>query len=329
MSRTYKHITGFRKRFIVSELAMRLITSLVGIPIVLACVFVPREISWLPVPGDIVWALFVTLAAFLCAGELSMIWEQQNPGSRVNWAVVLLGVMLPFDAWLSFHYPQVESRLTYPILTLFIVLGVVYEVWIADHSERIHAWSNLSSAAMIALYTGVLYRTWVSLQLHPASFPLAPNISIEGKWMLLLVCWCVWICDSSAYFLGKRYGKHKMAVRLSPKKSWEGAAAGVIGSVLTAWLFAVIYGSQFNPSKDILVPMGMATLIGVVAAVAGIIGDLFESALKREAGVKDTGAVLPGHGGVLDRFDSLMLGIPAIYLLLQLLHIIQFQQPMP
>lgn len=308
---------------------MRMITSLVGIPIVLACLFVPREVSWLPVPGDIAWALFVTLAAFLCAGELSMIWEQHNPGSRVNWAVVLLGVLLPFDAWLRFHYLAVEERLTFPILTLFLVLGVVYEVWIADHSDRPHAWSNLSSAAMIALYIGVLYRTWVSLQLYSVSFPLSPNITVDGKWIVLLVCWCVWICDSMAYFIGKRYGKHKMAIRLSPKKSWEGAIAGVIGSVVTALIFAAIYSWKFNPNESILVPMGSAVLIGIVAAVAGIIGDLFESALKREAGVKDTSAALPGHGGVLDRFDSLMLGIPAIYLLLQLLHVIQFQQPMP
>ena len=323
-----KHITGFRKRFIISELAMRMITSLVGLPIVVGCLFIPREAGW-AVPGDIVWAIFVSLAAFLCAGELSMISEQHNPGSRVNWAIVLLGVMMPFDAWLKFHYPGVEERLTYPIVTLFLVIGVIYEVWIADRSERIHAWSNLSSAAMIALYTGVLYRTWVSLQLYSVSLPFVTNSSIPGKWIVLLVCLCVWMCDSTAYFVGKRFGKHKMAPRVSPKKSWEGAIGGVTGAILMAILVGAIYIMTLTPHETPIIPVGAAFLVGLVSSVAGIIGDLFESALKRETGVKDAGAVLPGHGGVLDRFDSLMLGIPAIYLLLQLLHVFQFQQPLP
>lgn len=119
-----------------------------------------------------------------------------------------------------------------------------------------------------------------------------------------------WAGDTGAYFVGRPFGKHKLAPRVSPKKSWEGA----IASVATSVLLAGAYLMHFVPS----VPWWHAVLLTVGANVAGQLGDLAESAMKRGAGVKDSGTILPGHGGFLDRVDSSLFALPLIYAYLRL-----------
>ncbi len=113
-----------------------------------------------------------------------------------------------------------------------------------------------------------------------------------------------WVGDSGAYFVGRKWGKHKMAPRVSPKKSWEGAAA----SVLTSVLFAGWYLVYFVP-----VPVLHAVLLTAGANIVGQVGDLAASAIKRGAGVKDSSSILPGHGGFLDRVDSTLFALPLVY----------------
>jgi phosphatidate cytidylyltransferase len=120
-----------------------------------------------------------------------------------------------------------------------------------------------------------------------------------------------WAGDIAAYFAGRKFGKHKLAARVSPNKSWEGAVSSLIASVLAAGAYLV----YFVPS--IRVPAAIA--ITFTANVAGQLGDLAESAMKRGAGVKDSGALLPGHGGFLDRVDSTLFVLPAVYCCLLLL----------
>lgn len=126
-----------------------------------------------------------------------------------------------------------------------------------------------------------------------------------GPPMLLFTLVLVWVGDISAYFVGRSFGRHKMAPVLSPKKTWEGAAGNLAGSVLVALGFAYWIGPRLGA-------YGWAHLlaIAVLANIAGQIGDLVESAYKRAAGVKDSGALLPGHGGMLDRIDSLIFAVP-------------------
>ncbi|HWC99561.1 MAG TPA: phosphatidate cytidylyltransferase [Candidatus Sulfopaludibacter sp.] len=114
-----------------------------------------------------------------------------------------------------------------------------------------------------------------------------------------------WAGDSGAYFIGRRFGKHKLAPRVSPKKTWEGAAASVVTSILLAGGYLL----RFLPQ----VPVLNIVLLTAAANVAGQIGDLAESAMKRGAGVKDSGSILPGHGGFLDRVDSSLFALPVIY----------------
>jgi phosphatidate cytidylyltransferase len=114
-----------------------------------------------------------------------------------------------------------------------------------------------------------------------------------------------WIGDMGAYYVGKPYGKHKLAPRVSPGKSWEGSLASVVVSVA----FGVVYLMRFIPS----VPLGTAIGLTAAANVAGQLGDLAESAMKRGAKLKDSGGILPGHGGFLDRVDSTLFALPVIY----------------
>jgi CDP-diglyceride synthetase len=129
------------------------------------------------------------------------------------------------------------------------------------------------------------------------------GISLVGPYLLLFVLVITWVGDTSAYFVGRAIGSHPFAPHLSPKKTWEGAAASFAGSLLVA----VIAAHWVNNAT--------LRLVGMAAAgnIAGQLGDLLESAYKRSAGVKDSGGLLPGHGGVLDRIDALILAIPVVW----------------
>jgi len=119
--------------------------------------------------------------------------------------------------------------------------------------------------------------------------------------VVLLVLVLVWIADSTAYFVGRAWGRHKLAPAISPGKTWEGVAGGLIGAALYAIIIAF-----FTDLGASLALIATALLLGMVS----IVGDLFESAVKRQAGVKDSGSLLPGHGGILDRIDSATATLP-------------------
>jgi phosphatidate cytidylyltransferase len=125
-----------------------------------------------------------------------------------------------------------------------------------------------------------------------------------GPVLVLFTLALIWAGDSLAYFVGKSMGRVKMAPALSPKKTWEGAAGNMLGSLMVGFLFARWQGGDLTPWL----------ITAALANVAGQVGDLIESAYKRGAGVKDSGTLLPGHGGMLDRIDSLILAAPVVWL---------------
>ena len=146
------------------------------------------------------------------------------------------------------------------------------------------------------LFVGLPFAFVAALQTVPGD---------NGPDLLLLAMLCVTLSDAGAYYVGSAFGAHRLAPVISPKKSWEGAAGGVLGSVVGAliahaWFFRKL-------------PLAHALALGVILCGAGILGDLGESMLKRAAGVKDSSALLPGHGGVLDRVDSLLVAAPVLY----------------
>jgi phosphatidate cytidylyltransferase len=176
-------------------------------------------------------------------------------------------------------------------------LTIVILVMVMREESLAHA---LPRAAL--LLTGILYvfGCW------RCALPLR---ELNPHWLMYGLM-LSWVGDIGAYYVGRPFGKHKLAPRVSPNKSWEGS----IASVFTSVLVGTIYLQRFLPS----VPLWQAISLTVAANVAGQLGDLAESAMKRGADVKDSGAILPGHGGFLDRVDSTLFALPVIYAYLKL-----------
>jgi phosphatidate cytidylyltransferase len=138
----------------------------------------------------------------------------------------------------------------------------------------------------------------------------------DGPALVVFLMVCVWVGDIAALYIGRAFGKHKLAPRLSPGKTWEGSIASIIGSVLAAAL--VIWIGQLLTARGNLIlhitePIWQTLVLAAILNIAAQLGDLLESAIKRGAGVKDSGTMLPGHGGILDRIDALLLAAPVLW----------------
>lgn len=189
--------------------------------------------------------------------------------------LVILGV---FHGWTEWSLGSVVLLVSLLLLVLVSFPRLTFE--------------QAGSTVLGVLYVPFLFSYLLRLRALPG-----------GAGYTLLAFSLTWACDTLAFLVGARWGRRRLAPRLSPRKTWEGAVAGVAGSVLL--LLAV--HSWFRLG---LYP---AAVLGVIAALAAEAGDLVESALKRLAGVKDAGNILPGHGGILDRFDGLLLVAPVVY----------------
>jgi len=183
-----------------------------------------------------------------------------------------------------------------------------------------YAFPVMMAGTLLLLVLMLLRSSELNLSLPSAGAALLGILYIFGSWKtgLLLIRWdphwlmmalsINWIGDSAAFFVGRLIGKHKLAPAISPAKSWEGA----IGSLVISAAVATAYIRWFSTETSL--PMAIA--IACAANIAGQLGDLAESALKRGAGVKDSGTMLPGHGGWLDRLDSSLFSMPAVYVIL-------------
>ncbi len=143
----------------------------------------------------------------------------------------------------------------------------------------------------------------------------------DGPALVVFLMVCVWAGDIAALYIGRAFGKHKLAPRLSPGKTWEGSIASIVGSILAATL--VVWIGDFLTARGNLVlhitqPLGQTLVLAGILNIAAQLGDLLESAVKRGAGVKDSGTMLPGHGGILDRIDALLLATPVLWFALLL-----------
>jgi phosphatidate cytidylyltransferase len=286
----------------MTELTKRVLTALIGIPVFLLALVGPPD-GVMPAGGT--WTALVMLVALLGAVEMLSAAERRYPGLRVNRLLAMLSVYLPLDAWLS-----AQQQMSFLSAARFTAVGAVlaafaWEVWQAERYKTLYVWRNVGTASAIALYLGLLLSTWVQLRLMTMGCSPGGERLSDGVRLVLLACVSVWVCDTAAYFVGRRFGRRRMAPLLSPSKSWEGAGAGVLGGAVAAVLSALWLG----------LPPLSALVLGGASACAGQVGDLFESALKRELGVKDFGGLLPGHGGVMDRLDSLLFALPVVYLL--------------
>jgi len=178
------------------------------------------------------------------------------------------------------------------IMTALVAASLVWHVWFV----RLRT-ADTAITVFGALYTGFLI----------AYLVLIIDVFAAGTILAFAVVVSVWANDSLAYLVGSMIGRHKMAPRISPKKSWEGFFAGLVGT-LVVWVSLVTWiPSVFPALPDPGLSLAWAIVTGIAIAIAVVVGDLAESRMKREAGVKDAGNILPGHGGFLDRLDSLIL----------------------
>jgi len=266
----------------------RLLTAAVGVPIVLAALFY--------LPGV---AFFLFIAVFFDWAALEYV-EITRPHAPHAPLAALLGFVPLAAAVLAWvlspgtpAQPPPPAFLT-PSLAL-LAAGLLAAVGLGTLVlfARVPLPETLASLGILGF--GIPY-----FALPIASLSLLQRID---PWLVFLLMAIVWLGDTAAYYAGSRLGKHRMAPTISPKKSWEGAAAGLVTSVLSAAVWS--YCRLGHLSAGLLV-------LAALTAVASQVGDLVESMIKRGAGVKDSGRVLPGHGGVLDRIDAMLFAAPLL-----------------
>jgi phosphatidate cytidylyltransferase len=195
--------------------------------------------------------------------------------------------------WMA-RYAESNFRLPSPVGDVFFIflIGVaVLTLWTKRPMVEALPAAGISSSGLLLVALPLTF----AIRLH--------GIPSVGPALLFFALVITWVGDSAAYFVGRAIGKHKFAPILSPNKSWEGSAASILGALLVALVFATYVN----------IPLPHFLAMAVVGNVAGQAGDLLESAYKRSAGVKDSGSLLPGHGGVLDRIDALILAIPVVW----------------
>ena len=200
------------------------------------------------------------------------------------------------------------------LISLLVLAAMTYHLWAYERGGD-QAATDFAITLAGVLYVGWLGAYMISLRLMP-----------DGIWWFLIVLPAVWLADSGAYLVGSRIGRHKMVPRLSPKKSWEGYIGGIVFAVVGAALLALLFQFVGGPLSSVIpwiaaptaaVTPGAAAVLGLILGVLTLLGDLGESMIKRQVGQKDSGNLLPGHGGVFDRIDSwLWAGVIGYYLIL-------------
>lgn len=283
-----------------SSLGRRLISALVLIPLILGLV-------WLNY-----WVVAVGLiaVAVICVRELYSAFIVG--GFRPRMLVGATIVTLICGAAASIPLLALPFSPFVPALLLSVVVALSNEIRYHHQEAVLVSWA-LTFAGAVYVGMTLSHLTLIRAIAQP---PLQQGLmfgpaSEPGVAWFFFVLVVTWFQDSAAYFVGKRFGRHKMAPILSPKKTWEGAVGGVIGAVLGAVMCIPLLGLPIT--------WPVAVVLGLVGAVAGPLGDLSESMIKRQIGIKDTGNAIPGHGGILDRVDSLMYIAPVLYYLIVLL----------
>lgn len=262
-------------------LKQRLITAAILIPLIVLCVLkASTEVV------AIVFAVIIMAGAWEWGALLKL-----ETGARILFVSVLVSIML-----LGFVWVLGQQKMTWVVLASASLLWIILTIVVMSIQHRGELGSGLSRLQYVPLGFLLFIFAWLAaLSLH--------SIEKLGPTLLLYVFGLVWLADAGAYFFGRQWGKHKLANNISPGKTWQGLygamAVGLIYAVVAAWYFDFV-------TTDYFIFVGLS----IVVIVFSVFGDLFESLLKRRAGVKDSGHLLPGHGGVLDRIDSLLAALP-------------------
>ena len=263
------------------NLVIRVTTALVLLPAVL----------WLVWRGGLPLALLIGAAAAVCALELNHLPRTELSGAAIVSTAAAFLIPLLQEAspgWMT----------TDLVLSAVVILAFADTLLFEPHIPS--APRRVGLAVLGAAYPGLLLAALLPLRGMP-----------RGEWWILLTLTVTWLNDSFAYFAGRAFGRRKLYERISPSKTWEGALGGAAGSIAGALVVRQIWLPELSAWG--------AALIGAGAAVLGPLGDLSESMLKRAFGAKDSGRLLPGHGGLLDRIDALLFNAPFVLFCARLL----------
>ena len=274
----------------MSELTKRTLFALAAVPLALGVIYV----------GGAALAALLSVMAALAAWELFRLGRTRGIDA-LDHVGIPLAAALPWLAWAQLS-GRLELPLSFAAIAFLAIFGAI--IWARGTEGR-----PLAAAAVTifgVLYTGAMLSFGLQLRYHPYADPAGVSPA-SGTTLVLLPLLLTWASDTGAYFFGRLFGRRKLIPSVSPGKTVEGAIGGLLLSVVVCWAYV----------RWVLVPVGNLGLapagivvFGILVSVAAQIGDLAESLLKREAGVKDSSGIIPGHGGILDRFDSLLFVLP-------------------
>lgn len=305
----------------LSNLSIRTLTAIVGIPIILLT----------SMYGGVYFLVLILLFSMIAQYEFYRIVELKGAKPQkifglISGAFLILaflhnkienqlisfyekqGIFLPFPT---------QMQLIIIILLVSIILIMVFEMFRNNGSAIVNISTTILGILYISFFLGTLVGirelfTIIDFPVHLYFDMLESSIDIKaevykwGGYTVASIFSIIWICDTMAYFGGMLLGKHKLFERISPKKTWEGAILGFIFAIISAMGAKYLLLEYLN--------LNQAIVIGFIIGTIGQIGDLIESLIKRDAGVKDSSSIIPGHGGFFDRFDSLILTSPVLYL---------------
>lgn len=306
----------------MSNLTTRILTAVVAIPVIIL----------ITLSGGVFFLGFVVLLSALALREFyDMSIAKGAQPQKIGGLIAGVGINLAFfhsslQTWIVGWCESFGVRIPFPSQSQLLLIIVLLSVVVISLRELFRnngsAINNLSTTFFGIFYVSLFFGTWIGIrELFTITDPVVSHFYLvrlgvsdgaqiysSGGYMVLSIFVMIWICDSAAFHFGKLWGRHKLFPRVSPNKSWEGAIAGFLFA-LGAALATRYFVAQYLTMADALV-------IGVIVGFFGQLGDLLESLLKRDARVKDSSSLIPGHGGVLDRFDSLLFVSPLVYLYL-------------
>lgn len=257
----------------------------------LSSIFIVTAIIGGIIAGGVVWSAVVFVAAMLSLWEFYKLLSAKHDISP--WLIMASGTFVLLGASLDMSLTSILCAISF-----IVFVSLFLEVMRRQISGESFALQNMG-----ATIVGIAY------VILPWSFMIIIRTRELGAMFLITLFFCTWCCDVAAYFVGSNMGRNLLCEKVSPKKTWEGFIGGAAASFLCGGVLALIF--SFPP-----VPL---LLMGLLCGIAGQLGDLGESVLKREAGVKDSGSIIPGHGGLLDRFDSILVNATLAFLIFEII----------
>ena len=265
----------------MSNTSLRVIVSIITIPVIIAACYL----------GKLFFLLFILGIGIIGFLEFSNMVKQKNSFANVSTGIVAVTALI-----INSYYNFIEFN----VLVFIIVLLVLFFELFRNKKSAV---SNLGTTLIGVFYIGLFSSSLVLIREY---FNYSEMLYLQGGYLIISIMVSIWVCDSAAFFLGTAFGKHKIFPRVSPKKSVEGALAGLVFAILTM-VAAKSFLIDFLSWQDVVI-------IGLIIGLIGQTGDFVESLLKRDTGVKDSSSIIPGHGGVFDRFDSLLYSSPVVYI---------------